>query len=250
MFDFQFEGDNTITLIDRPPIINRELQPVWAEELNNIGVDRFFDYPQKAKSPLLWKAASRYFYRGLNVFDVSWVDCDTAPKINPKECLFSSFEEIDIKALCRKNAEMLQRLCLKTFDVMQRAVNGLPASTKNLILLFSGGKDSTVAYDLFKKASMQGMFNGLECFVSYTDTGMEFDQTTACFEHYAKKDSALFEFVKNKPEMDPILSWDKIGYPSRWCRWCCKVCKAGPQIQAFKNRGESLLIQCNKWSNK
>lgn len=225
MFDFQFECDNTITLIDRPPVVSREIKPVWAEELNILGIDRFYKYPHECEAPLLWSCANRYYYRGDKVFEVKYIDCDTPPEIKVFSSLYQSFEPVKIGDLVNRNKALMDRLIGETKETIRDTLQNDQFLSLKVVCCFSGGKDSAVLLDL--------MAQSCDDFVClFENTGMEFSETVEEFGRISKKyDSNRILFLTANPVKKPHELWDLIGYPTRVHRWCCRVCKSGPGTQ-------------------
>jgi phosphoadenosine phosphosulfate reductase len=94
---------------------------------------------------------------------------------------------------------------------------------ENVVISFSGGKDSTVTADLTVRAlgdpSLVHIFG---------NTTLEFPSTM----EYAKRfrlnnPKAIFKIAENK-EQDFYKVCDDIGPPARMLRWCCSMFKTGP----------------------
>ena len=58
-----------ILLDDRPTGMSKEPRPVYAGELDLLGVDRFYQYDKQNDVPYMWAEAHRYYYRGINIFN-------------------------------------------------------------------------------------------------------------------------------------------------------------------------------------
>ncbi|HJJ44104.1 MAG TPA: phosphoadenosine phosphosulfate reductase family protein [Methanocorpusculum sp.] len=96
---------------------------------------------------------------------------------------------------------------------------------------FSGGKDSTVVWNIAQKAGVTEAF--------FIDTGMEFPETV--------------EFVKSLGiEIIPGAGdfWqeaEKAGPPKKDHRWCCQLLKLNPLNVHLDEIGACLTIQGNRW---
>lgn len=96
---------------------------------------------------------------------------------------------------------------------------------------FSGGKDSTVALALARKAGIEEAY--------FVDTHLEFPET--------------YEFIReqNIPiVLDGGDFWhgvEKIGPPGKDNRWCCKVVKMAPVRRWMDTLGPVLTVQGNRW---
>lgn len=103
-----------------------------------------------------------------------------------------------------------------------------------IIVSFSGGKDSQVVLDLATRALSPSFFS-----VVYSDTGYELPSSLELYtetqQHYHKKYPKLkFDLTKN--HQDIMYYWENMGAPSRMHRWCCSVMKTAPLYRYLKNR--------------
>lgn len=103
---------------------------------------------------------------------------------------------------------------------------------KNLLVSFSGGKDSLVSLHLSMRA-------GLKFKTVFLNTGLEFDETI----EYVKRISDHYSL-----DLDIIDAGDAFfkhlehfGPPGRDYRWCCKVCKLGPTTRYIKSLGNEKI---------
>jgi cysteine desulfurase/selenocysteine lyase len=96
---------------------------------------------------------------------------------------------------------------------------------------FSGGKDSTAALLLARKAGISDAF--------FIDTGIEFPET--------------IEFVKSENAKiipkggDFWTAVEKAGPPGKDHRWCCKLLKLNPLKRYLASIGPCVTIQGNRW---
>lgn len=94
---------------------------------------------------------------------------------------------------------------------------------ENIVISFSGGKDSTVIADLvvreLKNPSLVHIFG---------DTTLEFPLTIEYKNRFRLNNpKAILRIAKNK-EQDFYKVCDDIGPPARMMRWCCSMFKTGP----------------------
>ncbi|MGC8584916.1 MAG: phosphoadenosine phosphosulfate reductase family protein [Thermoplasmata archaeon] len=104
---------------------------------------------------------------------------------------------------------------------------------KNVLVSFSGGKDSLVSLYLT-------ILSGIRFRAFFLNTGLEFPETV----DYVRKIS-----IKYGIDMDIIDSGNSFfnalehfGPPGRDYRWCCKVCKLGPTTRYLIDKGEVYVI--------
>jgi len=96
---------------------------------------------------------------------------------------------------------------------------------------FSGGKDSTAALELARRAGFEDSY--------FVDTGMEFPETLA--------------FVKSL-DIGTVLHdthfWkeaERRGPPAKDDRWCCERLKLAPVSEWLGRKRECVTIQGNRW---
>ena len=94
---------------------------------------------------------------------------------------------------------------------------------ENIVVSFSGGKDSTVTADL--------TVNALQCpsiVHIFGNTTLEFPMTVEYAERFRREHPlTIFKTAENK-EQDFMSVCEDIGPPARMMRWCCSMFKTGP----------------------
>jgi len=64
VYDFEWDPEtNGILLTGAPPESPRPVRPVFYEELDLLGLQRFWRYP-RCREPLLWAIGRRYYNKG------------------------------------------------------------------------------------------------------------------------------------------------------------------------------------------
>lgn len=101
---------------------------------------------------------------------------------------------------------------------------------ENVVISFSGGKDSTVTADLVVKALSD------PCMVHiFGNTTLEFPLTLEYASRFRENNpKAIFRTAQNK-EQEFYKVCEDIGPPARMMRWCCSMFKTGP-ITRILNR--------------
>jgi len=94
---------------------------------------------------------------------------------------------------------------------------------KNIVVSFSGGKDSAITAYLVKKALG-------EVTLLFSNTGIEFPETVKFVREFAK--NMGFELIEIRPLRKFMDLCETLGPPSRMMRWCCFTQKSAP-INAF-----------------
>lgn len=237
MYEYQYEPKSGgILLTDSTSLISKEPRPVYAQELDFLGVDDYLSYEKQQDVPYMWAEAARYIYKGEVIFTVKGGSLFEKPKLEftmkeeggEKVRVISDgtrLEPINIKAMIDANKEALavieQIAVKKIFDVYKRRQRSLDC----FHVAFSGGKDSMVLFDLVKKALPKSAY-----MVVFGDTKMEFPDTYDLVEKVENqcKEEGI-NFYRATSHFEPEESWRLFGPPSRALRWCCSVHKAAPQ---------------------
>jgi phosphoadenosine phosphosulfate reductase len=91
-------------------------RPVFYEELDLLGFDKFWQYP-KVEEPLLWAIGRRYYYEGKLVGEASGGGIFESPQIKvTKEGENLTIKPVDIKKMVTKNQEFLNILINEAID--------------------------------------------------------------------------------------------------------------------------------------
>ncbi|NLC26786.1 MAG: phosphoadenosine phosphosulfate reductase family protein, partial [Fastidiosipila sp.] len=109
---------------------------------------------------------------------------------------------------------------------------------ENIVISFSGGKDSTVTADLTTNALSNPYLVHI-----FGNTTLELPQTLEYTKRYREDHpQAIFKVAENK-EQNFLEVCDDIGPPARMMRWCCSMFKTGPISRVINNlyRNEQIL---------
>ena len=239
MYDYSYDGDTGgILLNDKTVMMSKEPRPVYAKELDYLGINEIWQYEQQYDVPYMWAEANNYFYRGQLIFSVSEGSLRKRPIV---EISYTKDEEgkstgtqvlntgtilqpVDIETMCEKNREILDIVEQVTVKKIYR-IYKRHKKLDCFHVAFSGGKDSVVLLELVKKALPHS-----KIMVLFGDTKMEFPDTYTLVnqvEVQCKEEG--IEFYRASSHFEPEESWCLFGPPSRALRWCCSVHKAAPQ---------------------
>ncbi len=241
-------------------------RPVFHEELDLLGFDKFWKYP-KSEKPLLWAIERKYFYYGLEVAKVRGGNIYDDPEIIlTPEGENLTLQPINTESVVHNNKEalfILENEALdfieKTFKVyrpniatLRNKIFGTQIKTQRnkidfFVASFSGGKDSQVVLDLVSRVIPAEYYQ-----VIYSDTDMELPSSIEIFEEtkslYKKKYPELkFHIEKNETSTEDY--WKEFGPPSRFHRWCCTVTKTVPfnrllqKLHKGKNNPRVLVFE-------
>lgn len=132
----------------------------------------------------------------------------------------ASFDET-IRKFVKANGERLNELIDEAHGFIQETAAEYPR--ENVIISFSGGKDSTVVADLVVRALRDPSLVHI-----FGNTTLEFSATLEYAARYRNDNpKAIFKIAENK-EQDFYAVCDDIGPPARMLRWCCSMFKTGP----------------------
>jgi phosphoadenosine phosphosulfate reductase len=220
--------------------MSTDLRPVFPEErlLYEILLDKPFVYLDKS----VWASKNRIYING----KAKLVTKKVYKKYSPNEIRnllakykvqndYTKFND-DIDKFVSANRFHLDYLYDEACDFINETA--AKYSNENIVLSFSGGKDSTVTADLAVRA-----LNDPSLVHLFGDTTLEFPATHDYVKRF-KRDNprAIFKTAKNK-EQDFITVCEDIGPPARMMRWCCSMFKTGPITRVLNNlyRDENIL---------
>lgn len=219
---------------------SKEPRPVYAQEMDLLGMDKVWKYDKQNEVPYMWAESNVYTYRGTVIarakggslyecpmLEIAKADIkDSQGGAAAQEILPRNTEliPIDIDKMCRSNKEkllVLEQISLKMIYNYYKKHQKLDC----FHVAFSGGKDSIVLLDLVRKALPKSSY-----IVVFGDTGMEFPDTYKIVDKVERqcKEEGI-AFYRAVSHMDPMESWRTFGPPSRVLRWCCTVHKSAPQ---------------------
>jgi phosphoadenosine phosphosulfate reductase len=126
-----------------------------------------------------------------------------------------------IERFVRANADRLNYLIDEAGAFIRHTAEGF--KRENVIISFSGGKDSTVTADLVTNALSDPSIVHI-----FGNTTLEFPKTLEYAERFRKNHpKAIFQVAQNTEQVFLDVA-DDIGPPARMMRWCCSMFKTGP----------------------
>ncbi len=224
-----------IKLNSTPTNFSKEPRPVYAQEMDLLGFDQYWDYEKQNDIPYMWAESNVYWYHGVQIAKTKGGDLYNAPELLPirtedGQIRFSKLDgetlnPIDIEAMCIQNTELMTIIEDTTVKKIVREYEKFKKKLDIFHVAYSGGKDSAVLLDLVKKALPVGSF-----VVIFGDTGMEFPDTYKVVEQTKKQcEEDGTPFYISRSHFEPDESWHLFGPPARVLRWCCSVHKSTPQ---------------------
>ena len=220
--------------------LSSDLRPVFPEERLLLAL-LLAKAPDEYMSRSVWSANSRYYINGkaLSIPAKVFADADTDAiaidlQNNANLIDYSYFDE-NTKAFITANRNRLSYLRDEAFEFVQHAAANY--KEENIVISFSGGKDSTVTADVVTKALSNPSLVHI-----FGNTTLEFPTTIEYANRY--RDShplAIFQIAKNDEQVFYDVCED-IGPPARMMRWCCSMFKTGPITRVINSMYRSQQI--------
>ena len=220
-----------ILLLPQQEKSSKEPRPVYYREMNLLGMNKRWTYPQNDDAPIMWAEAEKYIYRGKMVARTKGGGLFQKPEVIYTETEGSipqgaALGPVNVDSMIQKNSELLDSLiedtAKKIYSTYQKYKNRIDI----FYVAFSGGKDSVVALDMVQRTLPHNSFR-----VVFGDTQMEFPdtyKTVATVESWCKENG--IDFLRAKSPLVPTAAWNTFGPPAAEIRWCCSVFKTTPQI--------------------
>ena len=225
MYGYEWTDEYGIFRLTIDAKIQKEIRPVFYEELDFFGMDQYWDYPKNTDAPILWaEGVRRYVLNGVPVAEVQGGGFYTKPIIKRLTEDRLQLQTIDIHRLYEENKRLMVSLEQKAIRFIQDQHEKYSKQGFAFVCAFSGGKDSLVLLDLVAKALAPDDF-----YVVFSNTGMELSDTYKAVER-AKNRWPQLRFEEAKCHMDATESWAEFGPPASRLRWCCAVHKSVPTI--------------------
>ncbi|MDR0918393.1 MAG: phosphoadenosine phosphosulfate reductase family protein, partial [Oscillospiraceae bacterium] len=215
---------------------SKEPRPVYYQELDLLGFDKYWKYKKDDTFPYMWAELNNYYYFGEQVAKLIGGALYSPPVIELTEAgqkLSESKKKlkfVNISEMVRKNETIMQSIINATLKTLYTTYLKYKKDVDSFHVAFSGGKDSIVLLDIVKRALPKGSF-----VVVFGDTGMEFPDTYDTVKKIkAQCEEEGIKFLTAKSHLKPEESWKLFGAPSQKLRWCCSVHKTTPQLLTLR----------------
>ena len=229
MYGYEWTNEYGIFRLTIDAKLQKEIRPVYHEELDFFGLDKFWDYPKDSDAPLLWaEGIRRYVMNGVCVAEAQGGGFYSKPTIKRLTEERLQLKPVDVARLYEVNKSLMISLEQKAIQFIQEQHENYQKKGYTFVCAFSGGKDSLVLLDLCSKALAPN-----EYYVVFSNTGMELSDTLKAVEK-AKSHWPELRFVEARCHMEPEESWSEFGPPASKLRWCCSVHKSVPTILLIK----------------
>jgi len=206
--------------------LTSDLRPVFPQErllLELLLGKKPNTYSEKS----VWATDGRYFIDGKAVA----VGTKYYQQANPDELaellkkneiinLESSFNKY-IQIFIEANKTRLNFIKNEATTFVQKVAENFPE--ENLVVSFSGGKDSTAAADVVMKALGTPGITHI-----FGDTTLEFPMTYKYAERFIENNPDTPVWISKNYDQDFYSVCEDIGPPARMMRWCCSMFKTGP----------------------
>ena len=220
--------------------LSSDLRPVFPEErlLLEILLDKKTE-PYMNHS--IWALKNKYYIDGkaITIPIKAFAEADTAD-ISKKIHELSyktdySFFEKNINLFIQANQNRLAYLKDEAFSFVRNTAEKY--KDENIVISFSGGKDSTATADIVIKALSNPSLVHI-----FGNTTLEFPSTIEYAKRYRESHPlAIFQIAKND-EQNFYKVCEDIGPPSRMMRWCCSMFKTGPITRVINSMYRSQQI--------
>jgi len=200
--------------------------------------------PGHYKKMSMWASKNRIYVNGKSSSIPSKIysDANTAElaenlKLNSSvnEDAYQYFDSY-IEKFCLANKNRHDEIIEEASDFIRTAASKY--DEEQLVISFSGGKDSTVTADLVVKALSNPSVVHI-----FGNTTLEFPTTIEYADRFRKNHPhAIFEIAQNTEQVFLDVAED-IGPPARMMRWCCSMFKTGPITRVLNNlyRDQNVL---------
>lgn len=205
--------------------LGADIRPVFPEE--RLLIEILFGVPLEWKDKSVWASDNRYYVDGKPIViplkkygsvSVQHIKAALA-EYQPKN-IYDIFNETIIRFV-NANIRRLNWLESEAFSFIQETA--MPYSHEQVVVSFSGGKDSTVTADLTVRALGDPRVVHI-----FGNTTLEFPSTLEYVQRFRKSNPlTIFKTAVNKEQNFYEVCKD-IGPPARMLRWCCSMFKTGP----------------------
>lgn len=218
-----------------------DIRPVFPEE--RLLIELLLDKkPHEWINKSVWANGSCYYVDGksINVGSKVFENADTDSLAKKLEAhknensyeYFNSYITLFVAA----NKNRLNYIKNEATDFIRKSSEKF--EEEQIVLSFSGGKDSTATADVVIKALSNPSLVHI-----FGDTTLEFPLTMEYAERYRENHpQAIFQIAKNREQIFYDVCSD-IGPPARMMRWCCSMFKTGPITRVLNNlyRNQQVL---------
>lgn len=207
-------------------LLTVDLRPVFPEE--RLLVEILLGQPVNALAQnSVWAEANRYYIDGkstplpLKLFAEADAD-KIGEELERRKALNddSAFQGI-VERFVQANRHHLNAMIEEAHRFVNETAAKFPR--ENVVISFSGGKDSTATADVVLKALSDPSIVHI-----FGNTTLEFPSTVEYAKRYRDNHPNAIFLVARNDEQDFSKVCEDIGPPARMMRWCCSMFKTGP----------------------
>lgn len=159
MYGYEWTEEYGIFRLTIDAKIQKEIRPVFKEELDFFELYKQWDYPD-TDQPLLWaEGVRRYILNGVCVAEIQGGGIYTKPTVMLKTEERLSLAPIDVKRLYEINEPLMKGLEQRAIAFIRKEYEEYSQHNYAFVCAFSGGKDSIVLLDLCSKALAPNEFH-------------------------------------------------------------------------------------------
>ena len=218
----------------------KDLRPVFPEE--RLLIELLTAEPLAYLKKSIWASGSRYYIDGKSMAIPlkTFATADTE-KLRKELARYSGGNSYQyFNTQMERFVQVNQTRLADIKEEAYRFIRETAARFKpeQIVLSFSGGKDSTVTADLTVRALANPSLVHI-----FGNTTLEFPVTIEYAKRFRQNHpQAIFKVAQNK-EQDFYTVCSDIGPPARMLRWCCTMFKTGPITRAMTSlfRGNRVL---------
>lgn len=214
--------------------ISTDLRPVFPEE--RLLIELLLEKPMAFENAAVWCANNRYYVDGesVSISFSKYINLDIEVIIEKlkqyksnNQNSYSIFEK-NIKSFISANKERLAYIKDESFRFVSQSVHKY--FKRNIVISFSGGKDSSVVADIVVRALSNPSIVHV-----FGDTTLEFPITANYVKRFRENNPKIILKVAKNKEQNFYNVCDDIGPPARVMRWCCSMFKTGPITRVLNN---------------
>ncbi len=228
-------GEMVCPLCGRPvEYLASDLRPVFPEERLLLEL-LLGKKPNVYVNSSVWAANSRYYIDGKSVTvstkHFQHADADSLAanlRENQKQNSYEAFN-LYIDRFVRANEYRLSYIKKEAIEFIQAVAKNFD-SEENIIVSFSGGKDSTATADIVMKALCTPQITHM-----FSDTTLEFPLTYEYKDRFISQHPDTPFWIAKNEDQDFYSVCEDIGPPARMMRWCCSMFKTGPITRELNN---------------
>lgn len=218
-----------------------DIRPVFPEERLLIEI-LLEEEPNRYIKKSVWASNSRYYIDGKSIaLPSSLFRTANTDLIVDKLKKYSQYNNYDyfnenIETFIDANQERLNYIKDEACEFVNNEAAKFPE--ENIVISFSGGKDSTATADIVIKSLSNPSIVHI-----FGDTTLEFPYTTEYAQRYRNEhNQAIFKIARNNEQIFLDVC-DDIGPPARMMRWCCSMFKTGPITRVINSmyRNQQIL---------